>query len=131
MKLRALRGYWHLVVLVVLAALPFVPDQQVALRVQQLTPIFIFSLLALGLNVVVGYTGLLHLGIAAFFGIGAYTAGILAVQTFPFQQSFPVVLVAAVLAAAAIGGAATGPAPRPRGDHPAPVATGVRAIITF
>src|SRR5262249_59929408 len=117
MKLRALRGYWHLVVLVVLAALPFVPDQQVALRVQQLTPIFIFSLLALGLNVVVGYTGLLHLGIAAFFGIGAYTAGILAVQTFPFQQSFPVVLVAAGLAAAALGVGAPAP-PLPLGGRP-------------
>ena len=38
----------------------------------QLIYIFIYAILALGLNVVVGYTGLLHLGIAAFFGIGAY-----------------------------------------------------------
>ena len=51
----------------------------------QLTYIFIYAILALGLNVVVGYTGLLHLGIAAFFGIGAYITGILTVPAYPFQ----------------------------------------------
>ena len=44
---------------------------------QKLPTLFVYGLLALGLNVVVGYTGLLHLGIAAFFGIGAYATGIL------------------------------------------------------
>src|SRR5579859_1147604 len=37
----------------------------------------IFILLALGLNIVVGYSGLLDLGYAAFFAIGAYTAAFL------------------------------------------------------
>ena len=36
----------------------------------------------------VGYTGLLHLGIAAFFGIGAYITGILTVPAYPFQVGF-------------------------------------------
>ncbi|WP_332767876.1 branched-chain amino acid ABC transporter ATP-binding protein/permease [Phenylobacterium sp.] len=36
-----------------------------------------FIILALGLNIVVGYTGMLHLGFAAFFGIGAYAYGVL------------------------------------------------------
>lgn len=40
-------------------------------------PIVIFIVLALGLNIVVGYAGLLDLGYAAFFAIGAYTAAIL------------------------------------------------------
>ena len=35
------------------------------------------SILALGLNIVVGYAGLLDLGYAAFFAVGAYTVGIL------------------------------------------------------
>ena len=131
MNLRAVLGYWQLIALAGLIALPFVQDQQVALRVQQLTPLFIFGLLALGLNVVVGYTGLLHLGIAAFFGIGAYTAGILAVQAFPFQQSFPVILVAATVAAAAIGVATTAPTLRLRGDYLALVTMGFGLIITF
>src|SRR5574337_286739 len=37
-----------------------------------------FAVLALGLNIVVGFAGLLDLGYAAFFAIGAYTYGILA-----------------------------------------------------
>jgi branched-chain amino acid transport system permease protein len=37
-----------------------------------------FATLALGLNIVVGYAGLLDLGYAAFFAIGAYTYGALA-----------------------------------------------------
>ncbi len=60
----------------------------------QLTYIFIYAILALGLNVVVGYTGLLHLGIAAFFGIGAYITGILTVAAYPFQIGFWPALVA-------------------------------------
>src|SRR5258707_15038050 len=36
-----------------------------------------FAVLALGLNIVVGFAGLLDLGYAAFFAIGAYTYGIL------------------------------------------------------
>src|SRR5580765_3203878 len=60
-----------------------------------LAVIFIYSILALGLNVVVGYAGLLHLGIAAFFGIGAYITGILTVAIYPFQWGFVPALVAA------------------------------------
>ena len=37
----------------------------------------IFVILGMGLNIVVGYAGLLDLGYAAFFAIGAYTTGIL------------------------------------------------------
>src|SRR5919201_5917544 len=39
--------------------------------------ILIFTLLALGLNIVVGFAGLLDLGYAAFFAIGGYTAAFL------------------------------------------------------
>jgi len=42
----------------------------------------IFVLLALGLNIVVGFAGLLDLGYAAFFAIGAYTYGMLASPQF-------------------------------------------------
>ncbi len=131
MKLRALLAYWPVVVFVALAALPFSQDKQVALYVQQLIPLFIFALLALGLNVVVGYTGLLHLGIAAFFGIGAYTAGILTVQAFPFQQSLPVVLAAAVVTSVLIAVATAAPTLRLRGDYLALVTMGFGLIITF
>ena len=44
-----------------------------------------FVLLALGLNIVVGFTGLLDLGYAAFFALGAYTYGLAA----SFQLKIP------------------------------------------
>jgi branched-chain amino acid transport system permease protein len=48
-----------------------------------------FAMLALGLNIVVGFAGLLDLGYAAFFAIGAYTCGILAsYQVQPEWSSF-------------------------------------------
>src|SRR6186997_436231 len=48
-----------------------------------------FAILALGLNIVVGFAGLLDLGYAAFFAIGAYTYGILtAYQLHPEWSAF-------------------------------------------
>jgi ABC-type branched-subunit amino acid transport system permease subunit len=41
-------------------------------------PALLYVLLALGLNIVVGYAGLLDLGYVAFFAIGAYLFGLLA-----------------------------------------------------
>ena len=54
----------------------------------------LFVLLSLGLNIVVGYAGLLDLGYVAFFAIGAYMFGLMAsphlTDTFPlFAQMFP------------------------------------------
>jgi branched-chain amino acid transport system permease protein len=126
-----LRRYWQQLLFLALAALPFVPDRQVGLYAQQFTPLFILALLAFGLNVVVGYTGLLHLGIAAFFGIGAYTVGILTVQAFPFQLAFPLAALTGVLAAAGLGVATTAPTLRLRGDYLALVTMGFGLIIVF
>jgi len=59
----------------------------------------IFSILALSLNLLLGYTGLLSLGHAAFFGIGAYASALLTLRLgWPFPAGF---LAAAVLAGAA------------------------------
>src|SRR4051794_30455520 len=44
-------------------------------RMGSMNPILIFTLLALGLNIVVGFAGLLDLGYAAFFAIGGGTGG--------------------------------------------------------
>src|SRR5205085_9710972 len=84
MTLRGALGYWMVAGFVLLAAVPFLPGRYVAIYGTQLIPVLCFAILALGLNVVVGYTGLLHLGIAAFFGIGAYAAAILSTSAFPF-----------------------------------------------
>lgn len=48
----------------------------------------IFSILSLSLNVIVGFAGLVSLGHAAFFGIGAYLSGILMIKGFTFPAAF-------------------------------------------
>jgi branched-chain amino acid transport system permease protein len=59
-----------------------------------------FILLALGLNIVVGFAGLLDLGYAAFFAIGSYAYAMLASQQFGIHIPFWIMLfVASVIAA--------------------------------
>jgi branched-chain amino acid transport system permease protein len=95
----------------------------------QLTFLFIFAILALGLNVVVGYTGLLHLGIAAFFGVGAYLTAILTVPAYPFQIGFVGSLVAATLGAGLLGVVLGAPTLRLRGDYLALVTLGFGEVV--
>lgn len=97
----------------------------------QMPTLFIVGVLALALNVVVGYTGLLHLGIAAFFGIGAYATGILTVPAYPFEVGFWIALVAGSLTAAAIGGLIGLPTLRLRGDYLALVTLGFGEVAKF
>src|SRR5207248_1722464 len=68
-------------------------------------PVLLFSLLALGLNIVVGYAGLLDLGYAAFFAIGAYTAAFLTspASPLPFRVDFWLALVLSWVVAALFG----------------------------
>jgi branched-chain amino acid transport system permease protein len=95
----------------------------------QLPTVFIFAVLALGLNVVVGYTGILHLGIAAFFAIGAYAAGILTVASYPFGANFVVSLVVGTVAAAVAGLLLGAPTLRLRGDYLALVTLGFGEVV--
>src|SRR5690348_18081435 len=91
-----------------LLAYPFL-DQGLGLgTVHAVTDAMIYVLLALGLNIVVGYAGLLDLGYAAFFAIGAYTMGLLnsPVLGSPFYGhawSFWVVIWIAALVSAGLG----------------------------
>jgi branched-chain amino acid transport system permease protein len=104
-----------------------------------------FTMMAVGLNIVVGYAGLLDLGYVAFYAVGAYTAGWLASQhfeqvTFHFGSSVPkdqpgihitmwlVLIVAGVLTLFA--GILIGlPTLRLRGDYIAIVTLGFGEII--
>lgn len=97
----------------------------------QLTNIFIFAIVALGLNVVVGYTGLLHLGIAAFFGLGAYVTGIMTVPSYPFQFGFTAALVSSTVVAALAGLVLGAPTLRLRGDYLALVTLGFGEVVRF
>jgi branched-chain amino acid transport system permease protein len=82
--------------------------------------------LALGLNIVVGYAGLLDLGYAAFFAIGAYTTGLLAVDLhWPILATIPIAIVAALVGAVFVGV----PTLRLRSDYLAIVTLGFGEII--
>jgi len=86
-------------------------------------------LLALGLNIVVGYAGLLDLGYAAFFAIGSYAFAILASGQFNIHISFWVLLPASTLVAALFGVFLGAPTLRLRGDYLAIVTLGFGEIV--
>ncbi len=91
----------------------------------------LFVLMALGLNIVVGFAGLLDLGYAAFFAIGAYTMGVLTSSEFVyhigwnFWEALPVAVLAAMMAGVLLGI----PVLRIRGDYLAIVTLGFGEII--
>ena len=78
-------------------AVPFVLS---AYHLQVAVMVGIFALLALSLNVLSGYAGMISLGHAGFFLIGSYTSAILATR---FAMPFPVSLVAAIAVTALSG----------------------------
>jgi branched-chain amino acid transport system permease protein len=116
-------------------AYPFI-EQIFGLRLQtKLIPILLFIVLALGLNVVIGFAGLLDLGYAAFFAIGAYTVAFLTSSDSPFQfidtnpVNFWVAMVAAAVVAAIFGVLLGAPTLRLRGDYLAIVTLGFGEIV--
>ncbi len=96
------------------------------------TQVAIYVLLAMGLNVVVGFAGLLDLGYVAFWAIGAYTTAYFT-GALPIQPPFilnpfwiiPFAIVAAMLAGLVLGT----PTLRLRGDYLAIVTLGFGEII--
>lgn len=95
----------------------------------QIGKLLIYAVLALGLNVAVGYTGLLQLGIAAFFAIGVYITGILTVPVYPFQIGFGWALILSTLGAALCGLILGAPTLRLRGDYLAIVTLGFGEMV--
>lgn len=91
----------------------------------------IFILMGLGLNIVVGFAGLLDLGYVAFFAIGAYVMGLLttdgglAIADFSFWTALPFSILAAVFFGIILGV----PVLRMRGDYLAIVTLGFGEII--
>jgi branched-chain amino acid transport system permease protein len=66
--------------LVLLVALAFLGSRANSFQVGLLTQALIYATAIAGLNLVTGYTGMLSIGHSAFFGIGAYTTGILVTE---------------------------------------------------
>ena len=89
----------------------------------------IYILLALGLNIVVGYAGLLDLGYVAFYAIGAYSYALLASPQLGLHVPFWLVLPVAPLLAALAGVLLGAPTLRLRGDYLAIVTLGFGEVI--
>jgi branched-chain amino acid transport system permease protein len=95
----------------------------------QMIAVLIFVLLALGLNIVVGYAGLLDLGYAAFFAIGAYTTALLSSPQLGIYWNFWLVIWLAAAVAALFGVILGAPTLPLRGDYLAIVTLGFGEIV--
>ena len=92
------------------------------------TEIVVYSCLAIGLNLILGYTGLVSFGHAAFFGIGAYTVTLLMIDRgWGFLPATGVAIVFGFVSGAVVGLTAW----RVRGDYLALVTLGVASIATL
>lgn len=128
---------WLAVGMVLLALAYPAIDQALGLRQQVIvTGLLIFALIALGLNIQLGFAGLLDLGFAACFALGGYTAGLLTdsgsalAWLLPRQVDFTVVLLASAAVAGLFGvinGALTG---RLSGDELAIATLAFGQIVT-
>lgn len=115
------------VVGVILLALPWVLGIFFS---EVLDNVGLYILMGLGLNIVVGFAGLLDLGYVAFYAIGAYSMGVLTSPELGFfnltyWQALPIALAVAVLAGVLLGL----PVLKMRGDYLAIVTLGFGEII--
>jgi len=120
--------------LVAASVIPLLSSNEYVIRVGVDT--LIYALLALGLNVVVGFAGLLDLGYAAFFAIGAYTMAFLTstVSPIPFVRegnhvNFFLAMFISAGVAAVFGVLLGAPTLRLRGDYLAIVTLGFGEIV--
>ncbi|MGJ7496587.1 branched-chain amino acid ABC transporter permease [Variovorax sp. RT4R15] len=133
---------WFLIAAVGLLVLPLLLQTQGNAWVRIVDIALLYVLLSLGLNIVVGYAGLLDLGYVAFFAIGAYLFALLGsphlTDTFPaIKAMFPnglhisvfVVVPLALVLAGMFGVLLGAPTLRLRGDYLAIVTLGFGEII--
>ena len=120
---------WGAVALLLLA-LPFITETLLGRSwVRIIAVALLFVMLALGLNIVVGFAGLLDLGYIAFFAVGAYSYALLASPQFAVHWPFMVLLPLGAAIAAVFGILLGGPTLRLRGDYLAIVTLGFGEII--
>jgi len=90
--------------------------------------VMVYMVLAMGLNIVPGFCGLLDLGYVGFYGIGAYTAGLL---TLHYNMSFWVIVPLAALNGAIWGVLLGAPTLRLTGDYFAIVTFGFSELVVL
>ena len=92
--------FWYGLLLAVVLVIPMVMGE---FYVGELGAVFIFAIAGVGLMLLVGYTGLISLGHAAFLGIGAYMNSVLLSHGVPFVVTLPVSGLFTAACGAAIG----------------------------
>ncbi len=112
-----------------LAVLPFALAQVGTSWVRIMDYAILYVLLALGLNIVVGFAGLLDLGYIAFYAVGAYTYALLASPHFNLHLPFWVILPIGAAIAALFGVLLGTPTLKLRGDYLAIVTLGFGEIV--
>src|SRR6185436_21096811 len=107
------------------------PTVSGAFIAQVIVTVTLFILMGLGLNITLGFAGLLDLGFVAFYAIGAYTVGLLTsygpfgLQHIPFWVAVPIAVLVAMLFGAFLGLPVLGV----RGDYLAIATLGFGEII--
>jgi len=120
---------WFAIALLLLAA-PFLIEMTLGRSWVRITDVaLLFIMLALGLNIVVGFAGLLDLGYIAFFAVGAYSYALLASPQLGVHWPFLLLLPLGAAVAALFGILLGGPTLRLRGDYLAIVTLGFGEII--
>ncbi len=124
------KGVKIVVWLLSLAVLLLLPKLVGSYLSEVLDLVGLYIIMGLGLNIVVGFAGMLDLGYVAFFAIGAYTMGVLTSQElglfhFTFWEALPFSVLFAVIAGVLLGIPVLGM----RGDYLAIVTMGFGEII--
>ncbi len=114
---------------IALVALPFVLAVAGTAWVRITNLAVLFVLLSLGLNIVVGFAGLLDLGYIAFYAVGAYTYALLASPLFNIHLPFWIILPIGAAVACTFGILLGTPTLKLRGDYLAIVTLGFGEII--
>src|SRR3981189_2287919 len=112
-----------------LLALPFALAAAGTTWVRITNYAILFVLLSLGLNIVVGFAGLLDLGYIAFYAVGAYVYALLASPHFGIHWPFWAILPLGAAVAALFGVLIGAPTLKLRGDYLAIVTLGFGEII--
>lgn len=111
------------VLAITLCALPYVLEPY---RLSQITQACIYAMVIVGLNLLSGFGGQISLGHAAFFGIGAYTTGVLITS---YDVDPPITFVVSIAASFAVGVVVAFPALRLKGIYVALVTLAVGLIF--
>jgi branched-chain amino acid transport system permease protein len=131
-----------IVVVVIIGVLATIPLLLGAVISEVLGTVMVFMLLGLGLNIVVGYAGLLDLGYVAFFGFGAYATALLtgatlntttgsAAPALSMDLNFYLAIPIVMLLAAGVGVLIGAPVLRLRGDYLAIVTLGLGEMVSI